>query len=367
MKADTASSYSREVVQSYMLTVAGRDWSMYAEKFLLKLVEIAQCDIKGLNFREGKDTKIHKPSLNYPGVTASDFGGVIVSIPVKELMPEKESHNYTYVRSAIMQLQKEILYWESPSIDSKGNVKVDKNGEPVRKSRSIQLIGEAEWENDKDSFITVRINTDIWNALLDFSKGFRAYDIRLAKKLKSKYSLRIYQLVSRQEYPLTLTIDELKKMWRLGDKYKTFANVKQKILDKAKAELDSCSPWTFEYTFNTQKTGRGHPKIISVNIIPVHQLQFESPKSIVQQNPGAFGHFGLTKEQAEAFKEKFKIDEKGIRNNHELFEKLCKSPLDVDKTIDTLSERVDRLRPENLPGYVINSIRGMLKALGEEG
>ena len=33
---------SKQVVQSYLLTTAGRDWGVYAEKFLLRLIEIAQ-------------------------------------------------------------------------------------------------------------------------------------------------------------------------------------------------------------------------------------------------------------------------------------------------------------------------------------
>ena len=42
---------SRELVQSYILTSARRDWGIYAERFLLRLVEIAQSDVLGLDFK----------------------------------------------------------------------------------------------------------------------------------------------------------------------------------------------------------------------------------------------------------------------------------------------------------------------------
>lgn len=58
-KEEIIAESSKEVVQSYLLTTAGRDWGVYAEKFLLRLVELAQGDIEGMNFKRGTDMKPH--------------------------------------------------------------------------------------------------------------------------------------------------------------------------------------------------------------------------------------------------------------------------------------------------------------------
>lgn len=51
--------------------------------------------------------------------------------------------------------------------------------------------------------------------MLDFSKGFRKYELETAVKLHGKYFLRIYKLVSKQSEPISYTIDDLRKMWGL--------------------------------------------------------------------------------------------------------------------------------------------------------
>ena len=113
---------SKQVVQSYLLTTAGRDWGVYAEKFLLRLIEIAQCDIQGMDFRKGTDMKPHNPSLNYPLMTRNEVGDAIITIPIKSLLPDEGYTNYEYIREAIEQLQTKVLRWEETKTDKNGNI-----------------------------------------------------------------------------------------------------------------------------------------------------------------------------------------------------------------------------------------------------
>ena len=41
---------NKEVLQSYVLTAAKYDFSVYAKRILYCLVEIAQCEVQGLDF-----------------------------------------------------------------------------------------------------------------------------------------------------------------------------------------------------------------------------------------------------------------------------------------------------------------------------
>lgn len=364
---ETSAASSKEVIQSYMLTTAGRNWSLYAEKFLLKLVEIAQCDIEGLDFRKRSDLKPLTPSLNYPNLEINAIGDAIVSIPVKDLLPSGNYNNYEYIRKAVMQLQKEVLSWTAPRVDSKGNIVTNEQGIPERKWTSVQLIEKAYGNMDGSGNITVRIDTEIWKAMVDFSKGFRAFDLTTAMKLQNKYSLRLYQLLSRQSEPISFTLEELKKMWQIEKQYKKGSEIIRRIIEPAKAELDSSSPWTFDYV-PIKTAGRGRPAITGITFIPTHQPWFENSKNVtsglVRQHRGAFNNFGLTKEQMMFLKTKFRFTDKEIENNSMLFSTVCKSVSNVDVLLDSIAERASRIRPNNTQGYLINALKKSLAAIG---
>lgn len=264
---------AKEVVQSYLLTTARRYWGLYAERLLLRLVEVAQCDIEGIDFKNGTDMKPHTPSLNYPMVTRNTEGDAIVSLPIKSLFPDKGYINYKYIHEAIEELQSNGLSWEETKTDKNGNIIRNKQGQPVRQWISLQLAGRAEGEDSESGYVTVRINPDIWKAMLDFSKGFRAFDINVAMNLRSKYSLRLYQLISCQENPLTVTIDELKKQWVIEDKYPSSDDFIQSIIYPAQEELDAVSPYTFDFEpVISDEPGIGWKPIIAITFYPKHQL-----------------------------------------------------------------------------------------------
>ena len=272
---------SKQVVQSYLLTTAGRDWGVYAEKFLLRLIEIAQCDIQGMDFRKGTDMKPHNPSLNYPLMTRNEVGDAIITIPIKSLLPDEGYTNYEYIREAIEQLQTKVLRWEETKTDKNGNIVYNAQGNPVRKWTSVQLVGKATGEDDESGYITVRIDTDIWKAMVDFTKGFRAFDLNIAMKLQSKYALRLYQLLSRQDHPLTYTIEDLKKQWGLEDKYPRPDDFIKRTIIPAKEELDAVSPYTFDYVpVKSNAPGKGKKPVTSIIFYPKHQLQFDNPRGL---------------------------------------------------------------------------------------
>lgn len=278
-KEEIIAESSKEVVQSYLLTTAGRDWGVYAEKFLLRLVELAQGDIEGMNFKRGTDMKPHSPSLNYPNLTKNALGDAIVSIPVKDLLPDDGYTNYDYIYEAIEQLQTKVLRWEEPKLDKAGNIVYNANGQPVRRWTSVQLVGKASGEDDDSGVITVRIDTDIWRAMVDFTKGFRAFDLNIALKLQSKYALRLYQLMSRQEEPLTYTIEDLKKQWGLEDKYDRADNFIKRTIIPAKEELDAISPYTFDFKpVKSNAPGRGNKPVTAITFFPKHQIQYETAR-----------------------------------------------------------------------------------------
>lgn len=362
-KEEIIAESSKEVVQSYLLTTAGRDWGVYAEKFLLRLVEIAQGDIQGMDFKRGKDMKPHSPTLNYPNLTKNAIGDAIVSIPIKDLLPDDGYTNYEYIRETIEQLQTKIMRWEAPKTDAKGNIIYNEQGVPVRKWKSVQLIGDAEGENDVNSCITVRINTNIWNAMVDFTKGFRAFDLNIALRLQSKYALRLYQLLSRQETPLTYTIEELKKQWGLEDNYPRPDDFIKRTIIPAKEELDAISPYTFDFKpLKSNAPGRGNKPITAITFFPKHQIQYESTRAIK-----GFDETQMLKEPVRRIlKEKYGFEWYELQTTFDLLYTAQKTMTGVDADHPDLLTFLVNLshnvaKAEDKKKYIIGSIKRHLK------
>ena len=362
-KEEIIAESSKEVVQSYLLTTAGRDWGVYAEKFLLRLVEIAQGDIQGMDFKKGKDMKPHSPTLNYPNLTKNAIGDAIVSIPIKDLLPDDGYTNYEYIRETIEQLQTKIMRWEAPKTDAKGNIVYNDQGVAVRKWKSVQLIGEAEGENDINSCITVRINTNIWNVMVDFTKGFRAFDLNIAMRLQSKYALRLYQLMSRQETPLTYSIEDLKKQWGLEDKYPRPDDFIKRTIIPAKEELDATSPYTFDFIpVKSKVPGRGNKPVTHITFFPKHQIQYETARGTK-----GFDETQMLKEPIRRIlKEKYSFEWYELQTTFDLLYTAQKTMTGADEDhpdlltfLVNLSHNVSKA--EDKKKYIIGSIKRHLK------
>lgn len=76
---------------------------------------------------------------------------------------------------------------------------------------------------------------------------------------------------------LTITVDELKDRLEIADKYKAFANLKQKVIDTAIEEINACSDIVVSY--EPIKRGR---KVVSVRFDYVFKKGMEPTQEIKQ-------------------------------------------------------------------------------------
>ena len=94
---------SKEVVESYIFSTVRHDFGIYSERLLLRLVELAQCEINGLDFKGGTD--IGK-------VTVGAWGHAEIVIPVKDILSGEDDTNYTKAMTAVRNLMGKILEYE---------------------------------------------------------------------------------------------------------------------------------------------------------------------------------------------------------------------------------------------------------------
>ena len=325
---------SKEVVESYIFSTVRHDFGIYSERLLLRLVELAQREIRGLDFKGG--TSIGK-------VEIGEWGDAEVVIPVKDILSGSDDKNYTKAKAAVRNLMGRFLEYEDD-----------------QKYRATQILNEVDVDKVAGKMV-IRVNRNIWRAMLDFSKGFRKYELETAVKLRGKYSLRIYKLVSKQSDPITYSIRDLRSMWGLTDKYKKVDDFIKNTVVAAKEELDRVSPYSFDYVLNAAKSAevnkgrKGRPAITSVTFFPVHRMANETTDALRKQvDPSLM----LDYELYMMLKNKFGFDPQGIKANITLFDTAQKE-CEILDFLDGIAPAA--LRAANIQGYVVNAVRKHLK------
>ena len=326
---------SKEVVESYIFSTVRHDFGIYSERLLLRLVELAQREIRGLDFKGG--TSIGK-------VEIGEWGDAEVIIPVKDILSGEDDKNYSKAKAAVRNLMGRFLEYEDE-----------------QKYRATQILNEVDVDKVAGKMV-IRVNRNIWRAMLDFSKGFRKYELETAVKLRGKYSLRIYKLVSKQSEPITYSISDLRQMWGLTEKYKKVDDFVKNTIVSAKEELDRVSPYSFDYVLNAAKSAevnkgrKGRPAITSVTFFPVRRMANETTDAVRKRvDPSML----LDRELYMLLKNKFYFDTQGIKANITLFDTAQKECDDILDFLDGIAPAA--LRAANVQGYVINSIRKHLK------
>lgn len=334
----------KTVLQSYKLTTIRTGIGIYGQRLLLRIVEAVQNEIDGLSFKNGRD--IRKVDVR---TETNLFGEKEISMSLRSIMGN--TNNITD------ELKAQI----------KALAKADFEYEDENEWRYSPFFSSARIAKGSMS-LTVCMQPLVWEALMDYSKGFRKFSLDKAMSFKSAYSLRFYQLFSLQTEPITYSLDELKKMFGVEEKYKDNKKFIERTIDVAKEELDNCSPYTFTYEPISTPTGKaGRPSITAIRFKPKYQLKFDTEEAeyqnLVAKHPGAMAVLSTAREKR--LMNTFGITHKGIRNNHKIFEAAVKY-LDFDPLIDKIARRVSNKRPSNPAGYLVRALKDELIGEGIE-
>lgn len=325
---------SKEVVESYIFTTVRHDFGIYSERLLLRLVELAQREIKGLDFKGG--TSIGK-------VKIGEWGDAEITIPVKDILSGEDDKNYAKAKQAVRALMGKFLEYEDNQV-----------------YKATHILNDVDVDKISGKMI-IQVNRNIWGAMLDFSKGFRKYELETAVRLRGKYSLRIYKLINKQTEPISYTIDVLRKMWGLQDKYKKVDDFIKNTIEAAKKELDAVSPYSFDYALTAAKSAeinkgrKGRPAITSVTFFPKRVIRNNSADSLRKEVSPSLT---LSREIYQLLKEKFGFDAAGIKANITLFD-YAMHEFDLMEFLYEIAPKA--LRAATPQGYVVNSIKKHLK------
>lgn len=316
---------NKDLIQSYILTTAKYDYSVYEKRILYRIIELMQ------EYTKGK-------SLNSRySITKTMFDDIDVIMPASAFLKDEKDQNYTRTKGALLSLNRKVIQYEDR--ESWGAFNLIER--PV-----VHKIGDN---------ISFRISPTIAKAFLDFSKGFSKYELETAMSFKSEYSMRFYELLSGQKKPITYSVDNLKIMFKIEDKYKKVNDFFKKVIDPAKKELDEKSPYSFEY--KPIKLGR---KITSIKFYPVYQPKNRDAKIEAKKLQKRTSlKWDLDRLTINYLIQNYVFTEEEIQNNRELFVKAQNSP-DFD-LLYFLSEQIRNAETKKNPkGWIINAIKKQL-------
>ncbi|GEK59446.1 hypothetical protein CHL76_11935 [Marinococcus halophilus] len=86
--------------------------------------------------------------------------------------------------------------------------------------------------------------------LLELKQRFTPFKLRNVLRLRSEYSMRMYELLKKDEFrhQVSYSIPELRQLLNIEEgKYEPYANFKNRILKKAQEELENYTDLTFSY------------------------------------------------------------------------------------------------------------------------
>ena len=320
--SDVINKENKEIVQSYILTAAKYDFSVYEKRILYRIIELMQEYTAG---------KVLNRQYN---IQESLFGDINIQMPTSAFLKDEKDQNYSIVKKALMDLNLKRVQF------------VDKE----RQKWYLFNIIERPVAHMKQGVVSFRIHPIMAAAFMDFSMGHRKFELKTSMQFESVYAMRFYELMSGQKDPITFGIDKLKEMFKLENKYKQVNDFIKRVIIPAKEELDKYSPFSFEYRIN--KDGR---KYKSITFYPVKIAKNQDPNIIKSNALKKISlRWSISKEIENYIKENFGITTKELDSHKELLEK-------ADEQLDLLGLLVEKKRyisdAKSPMGYIVTMLR----------
>ena len=319
---------NKDLIQSYILTQARYKFTVPEKRILYGIIELMQHYTEGKNL----DKKYH--------ITKTIFDDVDIVMPISKFLKDAESRDFDEVKKALLNLNSKVIQYEDEKV-----------------WKAFNLIERPKIEK-YDKFVSLRISPEVALAFNDFSKGFSKYEYQTIMEFDSTYAMRFYELLGTQKSKMTFSIDKLKVMFGIENKYKGRPiNFINKVVKVAQKELDEKSPVSFLFEAKATK-GEGK-KLTTIDFYPVKRPENRDPvlEQIELQKKTSL-RFDIDKIHIDYLKVHFLFSDSEIRKNIDVFKEAQDKLPDFIMTLSEL--RTSTKRAFNQKGAVINSLKKKL-------
>lgn len=319
---------NKDLIQSYILTQARYKFTVPEKRILYGIIELMQ------HYAEGK-----KLDRKY-SITKTMFDDVDIVMPISKFLKDAESTDFKRVKKALLGLNSKVIQYEDG-----------------RTWRAFNLIERPAIEK-YDKLVSLRISPEIAKAFNDFSKGFSKYEYQTIMAFDSTYAMRFYELLGTQTTKISYSIDKLKLMFGIENKYTNKSNDFIRFVVKvAQKELDEKSPVSFLFEARATK-GEGK-KITTIDFYPVKRPENRDPvleQAELQKQISL--RFDIDKIHVDYLKEHFLFSDSEIRKNIATFKEAQDKLPDFIMFLSFL--RTSTKRALNQKGAVINALKKQL-------
>ena len=329
---------STDVFTSYIFSTSNRSLSKYGERLLMEVISVAQ------EYTIDAALGIHK--LNFAQKYSEKFA--IIDIPVRNLLNEDDTTNYTKAKEAAVELMKIYHTVEAPVLDEDGNQKTYKDGSPQYKFASFHLLDKVV-VNEKPGIVSVKLGEDTWSQILDMGKGYTRYNLLTAKKLDDVVAIRLFQLMSNTSEPLRFSLERIKGILGLQDKYvNNPTGFIRRVIVPAEEEIKEKCPFEVVHELEYEKIAKkGRPSICGIVLRKVM-------KPSIIQDPAAI----LDSRLMGILVKNLGFDNRGIRSNLKLFLRAKEQGVDLEEFLLKIEPKA---KMANIPqAYVIRSLQNLL-------
>lgn len=210
------------VKQPYAITVAKHDFNVHEMRIMTRITQALQKDMMYGKTRLEVQIEVQK----------NLFGGKVIRIPTQLLLPQG-SQNYSAVKRAIRSLEQKSMLIRGK--DKYGSYET-----------SARLIMKSKYYLNNE-MVEIQLDRDIlpdYLALASYSK----YIAEVSFESSSRYIMRIYQFIShwKDKTKKVVTIDELRDVLELGDKYSKAKDIRKYILEPCIVDLKKRADVWFE-------------------------------------------------------------------------------------------------------------------------
>ena len=319
---------SNEVVQSYLITSARYNFSVYEKRILYRIVELIQQEINNVPLSPG--VKI-EPTL---------FKDREITMPLSSfLLNEEGDKTHKRIRKAFRGLISRVVEKETPeAIDI------------------FPLVARAKIHRYQ-RHVTFILHKELYEDLLDFGKGFSKYELETAFSFRSQYTMRLYELISKQDRPMNYSVDSLKEMFCLEDKYSVITLFIKRVIAPAQKELEASDAPCF-FTYEPVKTGRSitHIRFINHKRRVRKTLALPLPKTADEQKK--LNHL------LNYLSAQLKVDPSVFKHHHQLLLDNLNIPTDnrPKNELDIIIKGAEKVKANNPVGYVVSALKKRIQS-----
>lgn len=181
-----------------------------------------------------------------------DINNRTVVIPVSEYksLLDAEHVNYKHIVDVLKKLRERSI------VITKTNIKT---GELIYG----HITGWVDSILYDDGIIQMRFNEDIWSHLIELKEKYTEYQLKSVLSLKSQYSIRIYEILKSYAYLgyYTMQVEELRRIFVLGDKYSRFNDLQKLIIEPSINEINNSEDIDITISYKAIKVSRRYAAI----------------------------------------------------------------------------------------------------------